>query len=76
MLIKLENDYNEAFKTAEVRRNAYQKEVIKTYDKLILMTDVFNKNALKVFPVLNDDNNSWSAGTEPELALKRQTLTH
>ena len=74
VLIKLENDYNEAFKTAEVRRNAYQKEVIKTYDKLILMTDVFNKNALKVFPVLNDDNNSWSAGTEPELALKKTNI--
>ena len=68
VIIKLEDDHNAAFQTPESSRNAYQKEVIKTFDKLILLTNVFNKNTLKIFPVIGDKNNSWSAGTEPDLA--------
>ncbi|MBL4703284.1 MAG: cytochrome c biogenesis protein CcsA [Flavobacteriales bacterium] len=66
--IKLEVDQATAFNTPESGRNAYQKEVIKTFDKLILLTGIFNKQGLKIFPVLGDDNLTWSSGTEPVIS--------
>lgn len=68
LVIKLEADQAIAFKTPESRRNAYQKEVLKTYDKLNLLIQIFNKQTLKIFPIKGDVNNAWSSGTEPDLA--------
>lgn len=59
-------DYQNAFSTAESGRNAYQKELIKTVDKLQFMDGIFYRSELRVFPIPGHENNYWSYGYEPE----------
>jgi len=66
--IKLESEQVEAFETPESQRSSYQKEILKTYDKLILLSGIFNKQGLKVFPIIGDKKDTWSSGTEPEIS--------
>ena len=55
-----ENEYRKAFQKPESNRDEFDKKIIKLHEKFQVTQDVFHGQYLKVIPIKNDPNNTWS----------------
>lgn len=56
----LKEKVSEAYHTPPSQRNKYNKEVIKLDERVNIFYQILNGSFLKLFPVPNDDNNTWA----------------
>ncbi len=57
----LKDDYTKAFAKKPAEQNSYDKEIIELNDKLQAMQSVINGQYLRIFPIKDDENNTWIA---------------
>ena len=69
---KLEPYLDEAYR-AQVP-NGFQKEVKQAYGRLSLLSDAIEGSALKIFPVPEDENNTWISSLEYRNKGYRETI--
>ncbi len=56
---KLREHVRAAYNTAKKDRGVFEKEMMKLDEKINICSMVFSGSYLKVFPVVNDENNTW-----------------
>ncbi len=56
---KLQKLVDETYKKQPTQRNKYDKEVLSVDERMNIVYQIFQGDFLKVFPVLNDENNKW-----------------
>ncbi|KOH45806.1 cytochrome c biogenesis protein CcsA [Sunxiuqinia dokdonensis] len=65
---KLQKLVDETYKKQPTQRNKYDKEVLSLDERMNIVYQIFQGDFLKVFPILNDENNKWV--TEKEFYAK------
>ncbi len=58
-IYKLEEQTQLANTTDEKKRNSYQKELIKLYEKVQISKFIYNNGFLKIYPLKDTNNNRW-----------------
>ncbi len=61
---KLKAAIDKAYKTADVSKSKFQKDLIKIDKRSNLLYGVLNGDKFKFFPLPNDENNKWYAASE------------
>ena len=56
---KLQKLVDETYKKQPAQRNKYDKEVLSLDERMNIVYQIFQGDFLKVFPILNDENNKW-----------------
>jgi cytochrome c-type biogenesis protein CcsB len=57
----LKDDYSKAFAKKPAEQSSYDKEIIELNDKLQAMQALINGQYLRIFPIKDDENNTWIA---------------
>ena len=60
-------DANKARQKKPANRSEYDKDVLKTDERVSILTGIFNMYYLKIFPKPNDSTNTWYSPMETEL---------
>ncbi|WP_185870536.1 cytochrome c biogenesis protein [Blattabacterium cuenoti] len=62
----LQKDYEKAFSKNPVQRNKYDKAVINLSEKVGVLHGIFQGKYLRLFPIPNDKNHTWSSWIIPD----------
>ncbi|WP_238785405.1 cytochrome c biogenesis protein [Blattabacterium cuenoti] len=61
LMFIFQNDYELAFSKNPATRNKYDKAVINLSEKIGILHEIFQGKYLRIFPIKNDNNNTWSS---------------
>ncbi|AWU45605.1 cytochrome c biogenesis protein CcsA [Blattabacterium punctulatus] len=61
----LQKDYENAFSKSPIQRNEYDKAVISLSERVGIIHGIFQGKYLRIFPIPNDINNTWSSWIIP-----------
>ena len=48
-----------SFSKKDIEKNVFDKEIIKVYERFNLLTQLVNRDILRIFPIVNEENNTW-----------------
>ncbi|CVK16854.1 cytochrome c-type biogenesis protein CcsB [Apibacter mensalis] len=70
----LANDFKKAFRKKTSERTNYDKEIIELNDKLQVMQGLISGQYLKLIPIPNDNNHTWTSWVSPDLKTDSTAL--
>jgi cytochrome c-type biogenesis protein CcsB len=72
----LEDDFKSAFNKRAANQTNFDKEVIELNEKVVIMQNLISNQYLKIIPIPNDANNTWSSWMDAEYNINEHAKSY